>query len=253
MSVTKTPEQVEKIRKSAALLSQCLDMLKKEAIPGVSGVYLDNLAETFIRDNGAIPAFKNYRVGDLPPYPASICFSRNHVIVHGIPREEEIIQEGDVISIDCGLSIDGWFADAAKLFGVGELDEEDRLLIESNIKVLDAGIAACKVGNKLGDIGSAIQIAAARSSFFNVVQFCGHAIGRVMHEAPQVPNFGKPKAGITLKEGMVFCLEPMLKKNNVSLGVLSDNWTIVTRDKSRASHIEKMVLITDDGPEILAE
>lgn len=254
MSVVKTPDQVEKIRASAALLSQCLVMLQKEAVPGVSGVYLDYLAESFIRDNGASPAFKNYGGSEnLAPYPASICFSRNYVLVHGIPREEEIIQEGDVISIDCGLSIDGWFADAAKLFGVGELEEEDKQLIESNNKVLEAGIEAAKVGNKLGDICSAIQIAVARSPFFNVVQFCGHAIGQEMHESPQVPNFGKPKSGITLKEGMVFCLEPMLLKNNVGLGVLSDGWTIVTLDKSRASHIEKMVLITNDGPEILAE
>jgi len=254
MAVTKTPEQVEKMRTAGTLLSHCLQMLKKEAGPGISGAHLDQLAESFIRDHGASPAFKNYgESGNRSAFPASICFSRNHVLVHGIPREDEVIHEGDILSIDCGLSIDGWFADAAKLFGVGELENDDQVLIEANREVLDVGIAACQVGKKIGDVCSAIQIAVARSPFFNVVQFCGHAIGQEMHEAPQVPNFGRPKSGITLKAGMVFCLEPMLLKHNVGLGVLSDGWTIVTLDKSRATHIEKMILITDDGPEILAE
>jgi len=254
MSVTKTPEEVEKIRISATLLTRCLNMLEKEAIPETSGAHLDQLAETFIRDHGAIPAFKNYAPAKgLTPFPATICFSRNHVLVHGVPRKDELIEVGDILSIDCGLSINGWFADAAKLLGIGELADEDKQIIEANKKVLEDGIAACQVGKKLGDVCSAIQIAVARSPFFNVIQFCGHAIGQEMHEAPQVPNFGKPRAGITLKAGMVFCLEPMLLKNNVGLGVLSDGWTVVTLDKSRAAHIEKMVLITEDGPEILAE
>ena len=255
MSVIKTPEQIEKMRVSGKLLSKCLNSLVEEAVPGVSGKALDTLAETFIRDHGAVPAFKNYGIGKgIPPFPASICFSRNQVLVHGVPSEKDLIEDGDIISIDCGLSIDGWFADAARLFGVGELvAEDDKSLIASSKKALEAGINACRVGNTLGDICSAIQVSIACSSFYNVVQFCGHAIGQQMHEEPQVPNFGKPGSGIDLEVGMVFCLEPMLLKNNVGLGVLSDGWTIVALDKSKTAHIEDMILITEDGPEILTE
>ncbi len=242
------------MRISGKVLAQCLDMLVDEAIPGTKGIHLDQLAETFIRDHGAVPAFKNYGTHKgLPAFPASICFSRNHVLVHGVPKEEEVIQEGDLISIDCGLSIDGCFADAARLFGVGELAKDDQDLVAATEKALKAGINACRVGNKLGDICSAIQVSIMLSSFYNVTQFCGHAIGQEMHEPPQVPNFGKARSGIDLEPGMVFCLEPMLLKTNVGLGVLPDKWTIVTLDKSRASHIEEMLVITDDGPEILTE
>jgi len=254
VAVVKTSEQIEKMRISGKILAHCLDMLVDEAIPGTKGTHLDQLAETFIRDHGAVPAFKNYGPNKgLPSFPASICFSRNHVLVHGVPREEEVIQEGDLISIDCGLSIDGWFADAARLFGVGELAKDDQDLIAATEKALKAGINACRVGNKLGDICSAIQVSIMLSPFYNVMQFCGHAIGQEMHEPPQVPNFGKAGSGIDLEPGMVFCLEPMLLKTNVGLGVLPDKWTIVTLDKSRASHIEEMLVITDDGPEILTE
>ena len=255
MAVVKTPEQIEKMRVAGRVLSQCLNMLVKEAVPGTSGKALDTLAETFIRDHDGVPAFKGYGVNKgMSPFPASICFSRNHVLVHGVPSEVDIVEDGDIISIDCGLSIDGWFADAARLFSIGELvAEDDQRLIASSKKALDAGINACRVGNKLGDICSAIQVAIACSSFYNVVQFSGHAIGQEMHEAPQVPNFGKARSGINLEIGMVFCLEPMLLTNNVGLGVLPDKWTIVTLDKSRAAHLEKMILITEDGPEILAE
>ncbi len=254
MPVVKTPEQIEKMRVSGRLLSQCFNMLVEEAAPGMSGLALDTLAETFIRDNGAVPAFKNYGPKGMPPFPGSICFSRNHVLVHGTPTEKDIIEDEDLISIDCGLSIDGWFADAARLFSIGELVAEDnQRLIASSQAALNAGINACRVGNTIGDICSAIQVAIAISPFYNVLQFCGHAIGQEMHEAPQVPNFGKAGTGMNLEVGMVFCLEPMLLTNNVGLGVLSDKWTIVTLDKSKAAHIEEMILITEDGPEVLTE
>ena len=254
MSVIKTSEQIEKMRTSGLVLSQCLNMLVQEAVPGISGKDLDTLAETFIRDHGAIPAFKNYGGNKgAPPFPASICFSRNHVLVHGVPSKKDIIEDNDIISIDCGLSIDGWFADAARLIGIGELEEDDQRLIASSKKALEAGIDACRVGNKLGDICSAIQVSIACSSFYNVAQFCGHAIGQQMHEAPQVPNFGTSGVGIDLEPGMLFCLEPMLLKNNIGLGILPDRWTIVTLDKSRVTHIEEMILITEYGPEILTE
>lgn len=252
MPVVKTEEQVEKLRASARLLSQCLDMLVKAAQPGRSGAALDRLAEEFIRDGGAIPAFKNYSQGAAAtPFPASICFSRNQVLVHGVPSKTDIIQEGDIITIDCGLDLDGWFADAARLFGVGAITEEDSALIKASERGLQAGIDACVVGNKLGDVCNAIQNSIGKSPYHNVYQFCGHAIGTKMHEEPQVPNFGRAKTGIDLEPGMVFCLEPMLKKTKAGLGVLPDGWTIVTLDQSRASHIEHMVLVTTGQPEIL--
>lgn len=255
MPIIKTNEQIEKMRISGKLLSKCLNMLTEEAVVGVSGKTLDILAETFIRDNNAIPAFKNYGARkNIPPFPGSICFSRNNVLVHGVPNKKDIIEDGDIITIDCGLNLNNWFADAARLFGVGDaVTQEDKLLMTATKKALNAGISACHVGNKLGDICSAIQVSIVCSSFYNVVQFCGHAIGQKMHEEPQVPNFGEGGVGIDLQPGMIFCLEPMLLKNNINLGVLSDGWTIVTFDKSRTAHIEEMVLITNSAPEVLTE
>lgn len=253
MAVVKTPEQIEKMRVAGALLSRCLDMLVKETIPGKSGKDIDTLAETFIRDHGAIPAFKNYGASFAgAPFPCSICFSRNSVLVHGVPREDDIVKEGDVVTVDCGLSLNGWFADAARLFGVGEISEDDTQMIQACKDALQAGIDLCLVGNKLGDVSHAIQNSIIHSPYFNVYQFCGHAIGQAMHEAPQVPNFGRPNTGLELMPGMVFCLEPMLRRNKgTQLGVLPDKWTVASLDGSRAVHVEHMVLVTDTSPEIL--
>ncbi len=249
MTVIKTPEQVEKMRISGALLARCLDMLVLCAKPGCSGKKLDEIAEEFIRDHNAIPAFKNYG-NPNSPFPASICFSRNSVVVHGIPGED-VIEKGDVVTIDCGLSLDGWFADAARLFGVGQMKQDDIDIMSATEATLNAGIGACVVGNKLGDIGRAIHLEAISGPFYNILEFCGHAIGQRMHEDPQVPNAGIKGRGLELEPGMVFCLEPMLKKTKTELGMLPDKWTIATRDGTRATHIEHMVLITDTRPEIL--
>ena len=252
MSVIKTPEEVEKMRASARILSECLDALVSHAYPGVTGKDLDTLAESFIRDNGAVPAFKDYTtVPGIPGFPASICYSKNHVLVHGIP-DDVPLEEGDMLSIDCGLSLDGWFADFARLFIVGEGTEEDQKIVEATRAALNAGIDKCRLGNKLGDISHAIQKSVYHSGYENVLQFCGHAIGRKMHESPQVPNFGPPDVGIDLEVGMVFCLEPMLLKHKVGLGILPDKWTIITADFSRATHIEHMVHISEEGPEVIS-
>ncbi|KKM16005.1 hypothetical protein LCGC14_1690240 [marine sediment metagenome] len=252
MALIKTPEQVEKLRSSGALLSRCLDMLVTNAKPGVSGKQLDSLAEEFIKDHHAIPAFKDYAIRpDLPKFPASICFSRNHVVVHGIPHENDVIEEGDIITIDSGLSLEGWFADAARLFGVGEISEEDAEIIKASKEAIMAGINQCHVGVRIGAVGNAIENNIAFSKFRNIIEFCGHFIGEAMHEPPQIPNFGQKNKGFRLQPGMVFCLEPMLKKSKIEIAILPDKWTVVTLDKSRATHIEHMVLITDGGPEIL--
>lgn len=252
MTVVKNYEQIERMRISGALLSECLDMLKEAAVPGVSGLILDQLAEEFIRDHGAKPAFKGYAsMPEVPGFPGSICFSRNHVLVHGIPRADDFITEGDIITIDCGLSLNDWFADAARLFGVADITEENHRLIEASKEALDVGINKCRAGNKLGDICNAIQISIDQNKYHNVYQFCGHAIGKKMHEPPQVPNYGKAGEGLVLEPGMVFCLEPMLLKHKTKLGILSDNWTVITVDKSTAAHIEHMVLVTERDPEVL--
>ncbi len=247
----KTPEQVERMRISGALLARCLDLLKAATIPGRSSKEIDMIAEEFIRDHGAVPAFKNYHpVEEIPAYPGTICFSRNHAVVHGVPLDDNI-EGGDIVTIDCGLSLDGWFADAARLFGVGEITPEDEAHIRATEEALDAGIKACVAGNKLGMVSNAIQNSIGWSSYFNVIEFCGHSIGQSMHEPPQVPNCGIVTEGPTLKPGMVLCLEPMLKRNNVNLGILPDHWTVVTLDSSRVTHIEHMVLVTESTPEIL--
>jgi len=252
VSLVKTPEQIEKLRNSGALLARCLDMLVINAKPGVSGKKLDSLAEEFIKDHHAVAAFKDYAVRpDLPKYPANICFSRNHVVVHGIPHDSDIIEEGDIISIDSGLSLEGWFADAARLFGVGEISEEDAEIIKASEDAIMAGVSMCRAGTRIGSVGNAIENSVAFSKFRNVTEFCGHFIGEAMHEPPQIPNFGQRNKGFRLKPGMVFCLEPMLKKSDVKIVVLPDKWTIVTLDMSRATHIEHMVLVTDEDPEIL--
>jgi methionyl aminopeptidase len=228
-------------------------MLVSASVPGKSSLEIDAIAEEFLRDHGAVPLFKNYQpVSNIPPYPGSICFSKNSVLVHGVPSEQDIIQEGDVITVDCGLRLRGWCADAARLFGVGKVSEEDRSMLGASERILQAGIDTCVVGNKLSDICHALQRQAEREHpFFNVLEFCGHAIGKEMHEAPQIPNFGLPGKGPDLAPGMVFCLEPMLKKTSTGLGVLPDQWTIATHDGSTTTHVEHMVVVTEHSPEIL--
>ena len=251
--VIKSPEEVEFLRRAGKILSQCLEMLVSEAQPGVSGKELDLMAEEFIRDHGCIPAFKGYGPKEKP-FPGSICFSRNHVLVHGVPNERDIIKEGDIVSIDCGLSLEGWFADAARLFEVGEVEPIYKEMVQSTREALDAGIKTCVAGKKLGAVSNAIQRSIVKSKFFNVVQFCGHAIGRAMHEEPQVPNFGAIDKGIVLEPGMVFCLEPMLLRyRTTKIGILSDGWTVVTADGTKSTHIEHMVLVTENLPEVLTD
>lgn len=253
MSVIKKPEEIEKMKEAASLLVDCLDLITTTLMePGVTAKEIDGWAESFIRDNGAIPAFKNYSAAPgIPGFPGSICFSKNETIVHGIPTNEPL-KEGDIVSVDCGLSLDGWFADFARLVGIGEISAEDKKIITATEEAVEAGIKACVAGRKLGDVSNAIQSSIYNSGYENVLHFCGHAIGRQMHEAPQVPNFGPPGQGMVLEPGMVFCLEPMLLKHKVELGVLPDKWTIVTLDGSRGTHIEHMVLVTEAEPEILS-
>jgi methionyl aminopeptidase len=252
VGVIKSPEEIDKIKAAAKILSECLDALVEHAYPGVTGTDLDRLADSFIRDNGAIPAFKNYTsIPGVPGFPASICYSKNHILVHGIP-DDVPLEEGDMLSIDCGLSLDGWFADFARLFIVGEAEIEDQKIINATRAALAAGIDKCRLGNKLGDVSHAIQKSIYHSGYENVLQFCGHAIGQALHESPQVPNFGPPNVGIDLEVGMVFCLEPMLLKHKVGLEILPDKWAVITADHSRATHIEHMVHVSEEGPEILS-
>jgi len=240
------------MRLAGALLARCLDLLRMAAVPGRSSLEIDSIAEEFIKDHGAIPMFKNYKLSEeIPPYPGSICFSRNQILVHGVPTKENIVEEGDVITIDCGLKLEGWCADAARLFGVGEVSFEDQAQIKATDAALAAGIAACVAGNKLGMVSNAIQNSVGWSPYYNVIEFCGHSIGQEMHETPQVPNCGLVTDGPVLAPGEVLCLEPMLKRNDIGLGLLPDDWTVATLDNSKVTHVEHMVLVTEGEPEIL--
>jgi methionyl aminopeptidase len=207
---------------------------------------LDQLAESEIRKAGAIPAFKGYR-----GFPATLCVSVNEEVVHGIPSDRKL-KEGDIVGLDLGCIWDGFYGDAAKTYPVGEITEEAKRLLETTEKSLLIGIDQARVGNRIGDIGYAVQTLAESSGYSVVRDFVGHGIGRNLHEDPQVPNYGNRGQGPRIKAGMVIAIEPMVCQGRADVEVLADNWTAVTRDRSLAAHFEHSIAITDNGPEILS-
>ena len=224
------------------------DMVK----PGVDTYTLDQAAEALVLKENAKPAFKGYKVPWVStPFPGTICASVNDEIVHGIPSRERVLQEGDIISIDTGASYNGFFGDAACTFAVGKISEDRQRLLDITLESLHRGVNEVRVGATLGDIGYAIENLVIPSGFGLVRDYAGHGIGRRLHEAPQVPNYGKPGNGITLKAGMTFCVEPMVMSGSEEVKNLSDNWTVVTADGSDAAHFEHSLLVTADGVEIL--
>jgi len=224
------------------------DMVK----PGVDTYTLDQAAEALVLMENAKPAFKGYKVPWVStPFPGTICASVNDEIVHGIPSRERVLQEGDIISIDTGASYNGFFGDAACTFAVGKISEDRQRLLDITLESLHRGVNEVRVGATLGDIGYAIENLVIPSGFGLVRDYAGHGIGRRLHEAPQVPNYGKPGNGITLKAGMTFCVEPMVMSGSEEVKNLSDNWTVVTADGSDAAHFEHSLLVTADGVEIL--
>jgi methionyl aminopeptidase len=243
--IKKSPEEIEKMARSGAILAATLDLMESSIRPGVSTAELDRIAEKFIRSNGAVPTFKGYR-----GFPGSICASPNSMVVHGIPGSYRL-KDGDIISVDVGVTLDGWVSDAARTFPVGEIGLDEQNLLSATKESLHAGVAECQVGNRMGDVSSAIQEVAEGAGLAVVRSLVGHGVGRSMHEDPQVPNYGKPGKGPLLEEGMALAIEPMTTAGRAGVRVAGDGWAIFSQDNSPAAHFEFTVAITGEGPQIL--
>ena len=234
------------MRAAGRLVGEVLTALAAEVAPGVTTADLDAIAEKLIVDAGAMPAFKGYH-----GYPATICASINDEVIHGIPSGKRVLEEGDIISIDVGASLDGYFGDSAITLPVGRVSEEAATLLRVTDESLYKAIDAVRPGGRVSDIGHAVQQHVEAHGFSVVREFVGHGIGQRMHEEPQVPNYGEPGRGPRLAEGMVLAIEPMVNAGKPAVKVLSDGWTAVTRDSSLSAHFEHTVAVTADGPWIL--
>lgn len=245
MIILKTAEELQKMWRAGQALRQVHEWVRDAIRPGVTTRELDELAREKFRLLGAIPSFLGYH-----GFPASICTSVNEQVVHGIPGDRRL-EEGDIISIDIGAIVDGWHADAARTWPVGNISPVAQKLIEDTATALERGIEAARLGNRLSDIGAAIEAFALEKGYGVVREYVGHGIGMSMHEAPQVPNYGPPGRGPRLKAGMTLAIEPMLNAGGERVRVLDDQWTVVTEDGSLSAHYEDTVAITPDGPWIL--
>jgi methionyl aminopeptidase len=245
MIIKKTPDQVEKMAAAGGVLVRCLRVLRSKARPGVTTAELDEAAERFITSQGGEPAFKGYR-----GFPGSICTSPNSMVVHGIPGPYEL-KRGDILSLDVGVVLDGWVADAAITVPIGPVDPEARRLLEVTRGALFEGIEGAKPGNHLGDISSGIQRRVELDGLSIIRTLVGHGIGRDMHEDPQIPNYGEPGRGPELEEGMVFAIEPMVNAGGPLVHMGDDGWAVYSQDGSLAAHFEFTVAVTANGARIL--
>ena len=246
MSLIKTSEEIELIRESAQLVSKTLGMLASEIKPGINTLYLDNLAESFIRDHKGVPGFLG-----LYDFPNTLCISPNSQVVHGIPNKE-IIKEGEILSIDCGVLKNGYYGDHAFTFTVGEVDKEILELLETTKQSLYVGIEQFKVGNRVGDVGYAIQNYNESKGYGVVRELVGHGLGKEMHEKPEMPNYGKRGSGKKFQEGMVVAIEPMINMGTPNINQLNDGWTILTRDNKPSAHFEHNIAIVNGKPKLLS-
>ena len=244
----KTPAEIEEMKHAGHLSALALKAVGKLIEPGVSTLELDAFVENFIRSEGGAPTFKGYG-----GFPGSICASINDKVVHGIPNADEILHEGDIISIDTGATVDGWVGDNAYTYQVGEVSPTARLLCETTEAALEAGIACAIAGNCLGDVGHAIEQVALAQGFGVVREFVGHGIGRNMHEPPDVPNYGRPGKGMRLEPGMTIAIEPMVCEGTHHVHVIDDGWGVLTNDGGYAAHFERTIAITEDGPLVLTD
>lgn len=253
MIYLKTEEEIELLRKANQLVSATLAEIAKIVKPGVTTRELDTLAEQFIRDHGAVPTFKGYPASfpDTPPFPASLCTSVNECVIHGLP-DDQPLQDGDIVSVDCGTLLNGFCGDSAYTFCIGEVDETTKHLLRTTKESLYRGIAAALPGRRIGDIGHAVQQHCESAGLGVVREFVGHGIGREMHEEPSVPNYGRPGTGKQLKNGLCIAIEPMITLGSPEIGLLPDKWSIITRDRSRAAHFEHTIAIHNGKPEILS-
>ncbi len=245
MIIKKSLAEIAKMGRAGEILIVTLQELEARIRPGVTTAQLDAAAERFIRERGGVPTFKGYR-----GFPGSICASPNAMVVHGIPGPYRL-KKGDVLSIDVGVTLDGWVADAARTFPVGEISKDAANLLAGTEAALHAGVAQCVAGNRMGDLSHAIQHTAEAAGLSVVRSLVGHGIGRSMHEDPQVPNYGKPGKGPLLEEGMVLAVEPMMTAGGAGVRVGADGWAISTEDASLAAHFEFTVAISHEGPLVL--
>ncbi len=245
MIVLKTNEEIEILRENNLLVSQTLAEVGRYIAPGVTTRRLDRVAEEFIRDHDAVPGFKGYQ-----GFPATLCTSVNDQVVHGIPSGYEL-QEGDIISIDCGVVKNGFYGDSAFTFAVGEISPEKELLLRVTRESLELGVRQAVAGNRVGDIGYTVQAYAERHGFSVVRELVGHGLGRKLHEAPEVPNYGKRGRGPKLKEGMVICIEPMINMGVKDVYQNRDGWTIHTADRKPSSHFEYAVAVRKNSVDVL--
>ena len=245
--ILKTPEEIEGMKEAGRLSAAVLREVGARCVPGVSTLELDEFAEDYIRRNGGIPTFKGYG-----GFPGSICASINEQIVHGIPSSSVKLKSGDIISIDVGATVGGWAGDNAWTFAVGTVGPAVKKLLEITEKSMWAGVSAARVGNRMGDIGNAVQTVAKQAGFGVVRDYTGHGIGHDMHEDPQVPNYGLKHTGMKLQEGMVLAIEPMITMGTHKTHVMRDGWLVVTQDGKPAAHFEKTVAITADGPVLVS-
>lgn len=245
MITIKSKEEIELMRKAGNLVSLTHKYLKEYIKPGITTIELDRLAEEFIIKNGGVPTCKGYQ-----GFPNSLCVSLNDEVVHGIPKKRKL-KNGDIVTIDMVIGYHGYQGDAAWTYAVGNIDDKKKYLMEHTEKALYEGLKMVKPGNRIGDISNAIEKYATSHNLGIVKELVGHGIGREMHEEPDIPNYGKPNKGAKLKPGMVLCIEPMLNYGSADIGILDDEWTIVTLDGKPSAHYEHTVLVTEDGYEIL--
>lgn len=245
MIIKKSPEEIDRMAAAGAVLVRTMNLLAGKVRPGVTTAELDQAAERFIRSQGATPAFKGYR-----GFPGSICASPNSMIVHGIPGPYTLAR-GDILSIDIGVVLDGWVADAARTFAVGPISPVARKLLDTTERALMIAVSQCRAGNRLGDIGHAIQEHVEAAGLSVVRSLVGHGIGREMHEDPQIPNYGAAGTGVLLEEGMVLAIEPMVTAGRHAVRVADDRWSIFSQDGSLAAHFEFTIAVTAEGPRIL--
>ncbi len=246
MIILKSAEEIAAMRRAGRVVAEAHALVRELVKPGITTWDLDQAVEEFLLKQNAVPAFKGYQ-----GYPASICASVNEVVVHGIPSREVVLEEGSIVSIDIGAFVDGFCGDSAWTYPVGDVAPEIQRLLTVAEEALFLGIDQAQVGNRLSDISHAVQSHVEAHGFSVVRDFVGHGIGRQMHEAPQIPNFGPPGRGPRLKPGMTLAIEPMVNVGGYQVEVLADNWTVVTRDKCWSAHFEHTVAVTDGGPVVL--
>lgn len=241
----KTEAEVELLRASNQLVSRTLAELASIIKPGITTLRLDSLAEEYIRDNGAVPGFKGYN-----GFPNTLCTSVNDEVVHGIPSNY-LLKEGDIISIDCGVVLNGFYGDSAFTFAVGKISDEKRRLLDYTRSSLEKGAEQAQAGNRIGDISYAVQSYAESGGYTVVRELVGHGLGRRLHEAPEVPNYGRRGKGVKLKKGLVICIEPMINMGTRNVNQMQDGWTIKTADGRASAHFEYAVAVGPDGPDVL--